>query len=152
MRHRKKGKKLGVNPSHRKSMLMNLANNLIEHGKIKTTDARAKALRMYIEPLITKARKGDFNSIRQISKSLKSKEIVHKLVHEISPNFINRNGGYTRIIKAGFRYGDNAPMAIIEFVDRDVEAKRVDKKKKETDKETDKKEADKKEDKKKVTA
>ena len=116
MRHRKKGKKLGVNPSHRKSMLMNLANNLIEHGKIKTTDARAKALRMYIEPLITKARKGDFNSIRQISKSLKSKEIVHKLVHEISPNFANRNGGYTRIIKKGNRFGDFAHTSIIQFV------------------------------------
>ena len=119
MRHRKKGKKLGVNPSHRKSMLMNLANNLIEHGKIKTTDARAKALRMYIEPLITKARKGDFNSIRQISKSLKSKEIVHKLVHEISPNFANRNGGYTRIIKLGYRNNDRASVSYIEFVESD---------------------------------
>ena len=100
-------------------MLMNLANNLIEHGKIKTTDSRAKALRMYIEPLITKARKGDFNSIRQISKSLKSKEIVHKLVHEISPNFANRNGGYTRIIKLGYRNNDRASVSYIEFVESD---------------------------------
>tara|TARA_Y100001935_G_C17292956_1_gene504503 strand:- start:1455 stop:1850 length:396 start_codon:yes stop_codon:yes gene_type:complete len=117
MRHRKKGKKLGVKPAHRKSLLMNLASNLIKHGKIKTTDSRAKALRMYIEPLVTKAKKGDFNSIRQILKSLKSKDIVHKLVHEISPNFINRNGGYTRIIKLGYRENDRASVSYIEFVE-----------------------------------
>ena len=117
MRHQKKGRKLGVNPPHRKAMLRNLATNLIEHKRIKTTDARAKALRSFIEPLITKAKKGDLNSIRQIGKKIPKKLIVHKLVHEIAPTFSERNGGYTRIIKLGFRDNDRAPVSIIEFVD-----------------------------------
>ena len=117
MRHQKKGRKLGVNPPHRKAMLRNLAANLIEHKRIKTTDARAKALRSFIEPLITKAKKGDLNSIRQISKKIPRKLIVHKLVHEIAPVFSARNGGYTRIIKLGFRDNDRAAVSLIEFVD-----------------------------------
>ncbi len=117
MRHRKKGKKLGVDPSHRKAMLRNLSANLIEHKRIKTTDARAKELRRFIEPLITKAKKGDLNSIRQIAKKIPRKEIVNKLVNDIAPTFSSRNGGYTRIIKLGFRDNDRASVSLIEFVD-----------------------------------
>ena len=120
MRHQKKGRKLGVNPPHRKAMLRNLAANLIEHKRIKTTDARAKALRSFIEPLITKAKKGDLNSIRQIGKKIPRKLIVHKLVHEIAPTFSERNGGYTRIIKLGFRDNDRAAVSLIEFVDHET--------------------------------
>ena len=117
MRHQKKVKKLGVDPSHRKAMLRNLSANLIEHKRIKTTDARAKELRTFIEPLITKAKKGDLNSIRQIAKKIPRKEIVNKLVNDIAPTFSSRNGGYTRIIKLGFRDNDRASISIIEFVD-----------------------------------
>ena len=117
MRHQKKGKKLGVDPSHRKAMLRNLSANLIEHKRIKTTDARAKELRRFIEPLITKAKRGDLNSIRQIAKKIPRKEIVNKLVNDIAPIFSSRNGGYTRIIKLGFRDNDRASVSLIEFVD-----------------------------------
>ena len=120
MRHQKKGRKLGVNPPHRKAMLRNLAANLIEYKRIKTTDSRAKALRSFIEPLITKAKKGDLNSIRQIAKKIPRKLIVHKLVHEIAPIFSERNGGYTRIIKLGFRDNDRAAVSLIEFVDHET--------------------------------
>jgi len=117
MRHRKKGRKLGVNPSHRKAMLKNLAANLIEHKRIKTTDSRAKELRTFIEPLITKAKKGDLTSIRQIAKKLPRKEVLHALLHEIAPVFAERNGGYTRIIKLGFRDNDRASVSLIELLD-----------------------------------
>ena len=120
MRHRKKGRKLGVNPPHRRAMLRNLASNLIEHKRIKTTDSRAKELRSFIEPLITKAKRGDLNSIRQISKKIPRKSVVHKLVHEIAPTFSERNGGYTRIIKLGFRDNDRASVSLIEFVDFEI--------------------------------
>ena len=120
MRHRKKGRKLRVNPPHRKAMLRNLASNLIEHKRIKTTDSRAKELRSFIEPLITKAKRGDLNSIRQISKKIPRKSVVHKLVHEIAPTFSERNGGYTRIIKLGFRDNDRASVSLIEFVDFEI--------------------------------
>ena len=117
MRHRKKGRKLGVNPSHRKAMLRNLASNLIQHKRIQTTDSRAKELRTFIEPLITKAKKADLNSIRQILKKLPFKDDVHSLVHDIAPQYADRNGGYTRIIKRGFRDNDRASISIIEFVE-----------------------------------
>jgi len=117
MRHQKKGRKLGVNPSHRKAMLRNLASNLIKHKRIQTTDSRAKELRTFIEPLITKAKKADLNSTRQILKKLPFKDIVHELVHQIAPQYIDRNGGYKRIIKRGFRDNDRAAVSIIEFVD-----------------------------------
>jgi len=117
MRHRKKGRKLGVNPSHRKAMLRNLASNLIQHKRIQTTDSRAKELRTFIEPLITKAKKADLNSIRQILKKLPFKDDVHSLVHDIAPQYADRNGGYTRIIKRGFRDNDRASVSIIEFVE-----------------------------------
>jgi large subunit ribosomal protein L17 len=117
VRHRKKGKKLGVNPSHRRALLANLAENLIIHKRIKTTDARAKELRRYIEPLVTKAKKGDLNSIRMIAKKIRHKNILNILLSDIAPVYDNRNGGYTRIIKLGFRDNDRASVSLIEFVD-----------------------------------
>ncbi len=117
MRHRKKGKKLGVNPSHRRALLANLAENLIIHKRIKTTDARAKELRRYIEPLVTKAKKGDLNSIRMIAKKIRHKNILNILLSDIAPVYDGRNGGYTRIVKLGFRDNDRASVSLIEFVD-----------------------------------
>ena len=117
MRHQKKGRKLGVNPPHRKAMLRNLASNLIKHKRIQTTDSRAKELRTFVEPLITKAKKADLNSIRQILKKLPFKDDLHTLIHDIAPQYADRNGGYTRIIKRGFRDNDRASVSIIEFVD-----------------------------------
>lgn len=117
MRHRKKGRKLGVNPSHRRAMLSNLAENLILHKRIKTTEARAKELRRYIEPLVTKAKKGDLNSIRMITRKIRHKNILGILLNDIAPVYENRNGGYTRIVKLGFRDNDRASVALIEFVD-----------------------------------
>ena len=117
MRHQKKGRKLGVNPPHRKAMLRNLASHLIKHKRIQTTDSRAKELRTFIEPLITKAKKADLNSTRQILKKLPFKDDVHTLVHEIAPQYIDRNGGYTRILKRGYRDNDRASVSIIEFVE-----------------------------------
>ena len=117
MRHRKKGKKLGVNPSHRRALLANLAENLIIHKRIKTTDARAKELRRYIEPLVTKAKKGDLNSIRMITKKIRHKDVLNILLNNIAPLYDDRNGGYTRIIKLGFRDNDRASISLIEFVD-----------------------------------
>ena len=117
MRHRRKGKKLGVNPSHRRALLANLAENLIIHKRIKTTDARAKELRRYIEPLVTKAKKGDMNSIRMIARKIRHKNILNILLSDIAPVYEQRNGGYTRIIKLGFRDNDRASVSLIEFVD-----------------------------------
>jgi len=117
VRHRRKGKKLGVNPSHRRALLANMAENLIIHKRIKTTDARAKELRRYIEPLVTKAKKGDLNSIRMIAKKIRHKKILDILLNDIAPVYDNRNGGYTRIIKLGFRDNDRASVSLIEFVD-----------------------------------
>jgi large subunit ribosomal protein L17 len=117
VRHRKKGKKLGVNPSHRRALLANLAENLIIHKRIKTTDARAKELRRYIEPLVTKAKKGDLNSIRMIAKKIRHKNILNILLNDIAPVYDGRNGGYTRIVKLGFRDNDRASVSLIEFVD-----------------------------------
>ena len=117
MRHRKKGKKLGVNPSHRRALLANLAENLIIHKRIKTTDARAKELRRYIEPLVTKAKKGDLNSIRMITKKIRHKDVLNILLNNIAPLYDDRNGGYTRIIILGFRDNDRASISLIEFVD-----------------------------------
>ena len=111
-------------------MMRNLAASLIEHEIIKTTVEKAKELRRFLEPLITKSKSDNLHSRRVVLSKLDSKEAVKKLFNDLGPRFAGVNGGYLRIIKAGFRYGDNAPMAIIEFVDRDVEAKRVDKKKK----------------------
>ena len=117
MRHRRKGRKLGVNPSHRRALLSNLAENLILHKRIKTTESRAKELRRYIEPLVTKAKKGDLTSIRMIARKIRYKNILGILLNDIAPVYKNRNGGYTRIVKLGFRDNDRASVALIEFVD-----------------------------------
>ena len=117
MRHNKIGRKLGRKTAHRKALMSNLASALITHKKIKTTDAKAKELRMYIEPLVTFAKKGDLHSRRQVLKKIRHKSIVRELFDNIGPTFLNRNGGYTRIIKLGFRDNDCAPISMIEFVD-----------------------------------
>ena len=116
MRHNKTGRKLGRKTAHRKALMSNLASALITHKKIKTTDAKAKELRMYIEPLVTFAKKGDLHSRRQVLKKIRHKSIVRELFNNIGPTFSNRNGGYTRIIKLGFRDNDCAPISMIEFV------------------------------------
>ena len=117
MRHRKKGRKLGRKAGNRRALLMNLAYQLITHKRIKTTDAKAKELRSYIEPLITLAKKNDLHSRRMVIKKLPHKNIVKLLFKEIAPRFVERPGGYTRIIKLGYRDNDRAPVSIIEFVD-----------------------------------
>ena len=116
MRHNKKGRKLGRKTAHRKALMSNLASALITNKRIKTTDAKAKELRKYIEPLVTFAKKGDLHSRRQVLKKIRHKSIVRELFKNIGPTFLNRNGGYTRIIKLGFRDNDCAPMSMIEFV------------------------------------
>ena len=116
MRHNKKGRKLGRKTAHRKALMSNLASALITNKRIKTTDAKAKELRKYIEPLVTFARKGDLHSRRQVLKKIRHKSIVRELFNNIGPTFSNRNGGYTRIIKLGFRDNDCAPVSMIEFV------------------------------------
>ena len=137
MRHRRKGKKLGVNPSHRRALLANLAENLIIHKRIKTTDARAKELRRYIEPLVTKAKKGDLNSIRMIARKIRHKKILNILLSDIAPVYEKRNGGYTRIIKLGLRDNDRASVSLIEFVDmegtKEIEGTPVSKETQETE-------------------
>ena len=117
MRHNKTGRKLGRKTAHRKALMSNLASALITNKKIKTTDAKAKELRKYIEPLVTFAKKGDLHSRRQVLKKIRHKSIVRELFDNIGPTFSNRNGGYTRIIKLGFRDNDCAPISMIEFVD-----------------------------------
>ena len=116
MRHNKTGRKLGRKTAHRKALMSNLASALITNKRIKTTDAKAKELRKYIEPLVTFAKKGDLHSRRQVLKKIRHKSIVRELFDKIGPTFSNRNGGYTRIIKLGFRDNDCAPISIIEFV------------------------------------
>jgi large subunit ribosomal protein L17 len=118
----KRGHRLGSNPSHQKLMLANLASSLIEHERIKTTEAKAKLLRPYAERLVTKAKKGDVHNRRQVLSLIQDRETVHKLFADIGPRFADRNGGYTRILKLGPRNGDNAPMALIEFVEGEVVA------------------------------
>jgi len=113
----KKGARLGGSPAHQKLILANLAKALFEHDKITTTEAKARLLRPYAERLITKAKKGDLHNRRQVLAVLRDKDIVFRLFDEIAPNYTNRPGGYTRIIKAGNRKGDNAPMAVIELVE-----------------------------------
>ena len=116
MRHNKTGRKLGRKTAHRKALMSNLASALITNKRIKTTDAKAKELRRYIEPLITFAKKGDLHSRRQVLRKIRHKSIVKELFDNIGPTFSNRNGGYTRIIKLGFRDNDCAPISMIEFV------------------------------------
>lgn len=111
-----KGPRLGGSSSHQKAILANLATSLFEHGRIKTTEPKARALRPYAEKLITHAKKGTLHNRREVMKKIRDKDIVHVLFAEIGPFFADRDGGYTRIIKVEARKGDNAPMAVIELV------------------------------------
>jgi large subunit ribosomal protein L17 len=111
-----KGPRLGGSSSHQKALLANLATSLFEHGRIKTTEPKARALRPYAEKLITHARKGTLHNRREVMKKIRDKDVVHALFAEIGPFFADREGGYTRIIKVEARKGDNAPMAVIELV------------------------------------
>tara|TARA_B100001758_G_scaffold102186_3_gene87502 strand:- start:8904 stop:9293 length:390 start_codon:yes stop_codon:yes gene_type:complete len=117
MRHKKSGRKLSRKTAHRKALMSNLASALITHKKIKTTDAKAKELRMFIEPLVTFAKRGDIHARRQVLKKIRHKSIVRELFDNIGPVFSDRKGGYTRITKLGYRDNDCAPISLIEFVD-----------------------------------
>jgi large subunit ribosomal protein L17 len=112
----KKGPRLGGSPSHQRLIVANLATQLFEHGRITTTEAKARVLRPVAEKLITKAKRGDLHNRREVLKTVRDKTVVHELFTEIAPRFANRPGGYTRITKIGPRKGDNAPMAVIELV------------------------------------
>jgi large subunit ribosomal protein L17 len=112
----KKGARLGGSPAHQKLIISNLATALFEHGRITTTEAKARVLRPHAEKLITKAKKGDLHNRREVLKTIRNKSVVHVLFTEIAPTFAERPGGYTRITKIGPRKGDNAPMAVIELV------------------------------------
>ncbi|WP_046318645.1 50S ribosomal protein L17 [Mycobacterium sp. UM_Kg1] len=111
-----KGARFGGSSSHQKALLANLATSLFTHGRIKTTEPKARALRPYAEKLITHAKKGTLHNRREVLKKIRDKDVVHSLFAEIAPHFADRNGGYTRIIKVEPRQGDNAPMAVIELV------------------------------------
>jgi large subunit ribosomal protein L17 len=123
MRHNISGRKLNRTSSHRKAMFSNMVNALIKHEQITTTLPKAKELRPIIEKMVTLSRKNDLHSRRQAISKLQDNDMVKKLFEVLGPRYAERTGGYTRIIKAGFRYGDSAPMAVIEFVDRDKDAK-----------------------------
>jgi len=143
MRHGFANKKLNRTSEHRKALLMNMLNSLIKYEQIKTTLPKAKFLKPQADKIITLGKKDSLQTTRLLVSKLQNSQSANKVKKTLSKRYEKRNGGYTRIVKAGFRYGDNAPMAIIEFVDRDLEAKRVDRKKKD-----DKKEATNQEDKK----
>lgn len=119
----KKGPRLGGSPAHQRLIVSNLATQLFEHGKITTTEAKARVLRPVAEKLITKAKRGDLHNRREVLKTVRDKSVVHTLFTEIAPTFAERPGGYTRITKVGNRKGDNAPMAVIELVTEAYEPK-----------------------------
>ena len=147
MRHGLANKKLNRTSEHRKALLKNMLNSLIKYEQIKTTLPKAKFLKPQADKIITLGKKETLQTAKMLVSKLQDIKSANKVKKTLSKRYQSRKGGYTRIIKAGFRYGDNAPMAIIEFVDRDVQAKKVDKKKKDPEKEVEKKE-----DKKAVTA
>ena len=147
MRHGFSNKKLNRTSEHRKALLKNMLNSLIKYEQIKTTLPKAKFLKPQADKIITLGKKDSLHNTKILVSQLQDIKSANKVKKTLSKRYEKRSGGYTRIIKAGFRYGDNAPMAIIEFVDRNIEAKKVDKKKK-----TSSKEPEKKEDKKPVTA
>ena len=140
MRHGFANKKLNRTSEHRKALLKNMLNSLVKYEQIKTTLPKAKFLKPQADKLITLGKKKTLHNTKILVSQLQDTKSANKVTNTLSKRYEKRSGGYTRIIKAGFRYGDNAPMAIIEFVDRDVEAKRVDKKKNNTAKEVNKKE------------
>ena len=123
-------KKLNRTSEHRKALLKNMLNSLIKYEQIKTTLPKAKFLKPQADKIITLGKKDTLQTSKMLISKLQDSKLANKVKKNLSKRYEKRSGGYTRIIKAGFRYGDNAPMAIIEFVDRDVEAKRIDKKKK----------------------
>jgi large subunit ribosomal protein L17 len=123
MRHARGYRRLNRTHEHRKALFANMAGSLIEHEQIKTTLPKAKELRPVIEKLITLAKRGDLHARRQAGAQLKQPQYVQRLFDILGPRYKDRQGGYVRVLKAGFRYGDMAPMAIIEFVDRDPKAK-----------------------------
>ena len=147
MRHGFANKKLNRTSEHRKALLKNMLNSLIKYEQIKTTLPKAKFLKPQADKIITLGKKDTLHNTKILVSQLQDIKSANKVRKTLSKRYEKRSGGYTRIIKAGYRYGDNAPMAIIEFVDRDLEAKKVDKKKKST-----MKEPEKKEDKKQVSA
>ena len=136
MRHGLVNKKLNRTSEHRKALLKNMLNSLIKYEQIKTTLPKAKFLKPQADKIITLGKNETLQTTKMLVSKLQDIKSANKVKKTLSKRYQNRKGGYTRIIKAGFRYGDNAPMAIIEFVDRDVEAKRVDKPKKDTSKES----------------
>ncbi len=141
MRHRLGYKKLNRTSEHRKALLKNMLNSLIKYEQITTTLPKAKVLKPQAEKIITLGKKSNLQNTRILVSKLQDIKSANKVKKTLAKRYESRKGGYTRIIKAGFRYGDNAPLAIIEFVDRDVEAKRLDRKKKETKKSTEEKKA-----------
>ena len=136
MRHKFGYKKLNRTSEHRKALIKNMLNSLIKYEQIKTTLPKAKVLKPEADKIITLGKKENLKNKKILISKLQDKKSASKVVKTLSKRYEKRNGGYTRIIKAGFRYGDKAPIAIIEFVDRDVEAKRIDKKKKDSIKDT----------------
>ena len=148
MRHGLANKKLNRTSEHRKALLKNMLNSLIKYEQIKTTLPKAKFLKPQADKIITLGKKETLQTTKMLVSKLQDIKSANKVKKTLSKRYISRKGGYTRIIKAGYRYGDKSPMAIIEFVDRDIEAKKIDRKKKDPVK----KDADKKEDKKLATA
>ncbi len=126
MRHGVSGRKLGRTTTHRLAMFANMAASLIKHEQIKTTLPKAKELRPIVEKLVTLGKRGDLHARRAAIAKIGDEEMVRKLFDVLGPRYKERNGGYTRVLKAGFRLGDAAPMAVIEFVERDTSAKGVD--------------------------
>ena len=148
MRHGFANKKLNRTSEHRKALLKNMLNSLIKYEQITTTLPKAKFLKPQADKIITLGKKSTLQTTKMLMSKLQNIQSTNKVKKTLSKRYEKRNGGYTRIIKSGFRYGDNSPMAVIEFVDRDLEAKKVDKKKKETKKD----QKDQKEEKKSTTA
>ena len=139
MRHKMGYKKLNRTSEHRKALIKNMLNSLIKYEQITTTLPKAKVLKPQADKIITLGKKNTLQNSKTLISKLQDTNSANKVKKTLSKRYEKRKGGYTRIVKAGFRYGDNAPMAVIEFVDRDIQAKKVDKKKTEKPKETDKK-------------
>ena len=129
MRHKLGYKKLNRTSEHRKALIKNMLNSLIKYEQIKTTLPKAKVLKPQADKIVTLGKKDNLQNMRKLVSKLQDIKNAKKVKNTLSKRYKDRNGGYTRIIKAGFRYGDNAPVAILEFVDRDIEAKKIDKKK-----------------------
>ena len=129
MRHKLGYKKLNRTSEHRKALIKNMLNSLIKYEQIKTTLPKAKVIKPQADKIVTLGKKDNLQNMRKLISKLQDIKNVKKVKNTLSKRYKDRNGGYTRIIKAGFRYGDNAPVAILEFVDRDIEAKKIDKKK-----------------------